>query len=143
MFSNWLLLLLLSRFSRVRLCDPRDGSPPGSPVPGILQARTLTRYYQITLQCWQNSLTCQEGVQVYTISWNPHQHLGFLDILILTAWWIWCHPLQLCISAYKCSWVTCGMHNNYQLSFASLSIHIILLCADILIDFQNFVVDSR
>ena len=23
------------------LCDPRDGSPTGSPVPGILQARTL------------------------------------------------------------------------------------------------------
>ena len=23
------------------LCYPRDGSPPGSPVPGILQARTL------------------------------------------------------------------------------------------------------
>ena len=23
------------------LCDPRDGSPPGSPVPGILQARVL------------------------------------------------------------------------------------------------------
>ena len=23
------------------LCDPRNGSPPGSPVPGILQARTL------------------------------------------------------------------------------------------------------
>ena len=23
------------------VCDPRDGSPPGSPVPGILQARTL------------------------------------------------------------------------------------------------------
>ena len=23
------------------LCDPRDRSPPGSPVPGILQARTL------------------------------------------------------------------------------------------------------
>ena len=23
------------------LCDPEDGSPPGSPVPGILQARTL------------------------------------------------------------------------------------------------------
>ena len=22
------------------LCDPRDGSPPGSPIPGILQART-------------------------------------------------------------------------------------------------------
>ena len=23
------------------VCDPIDGSPPGSPVPGILQARTL------------------------------------------------------------------------------------------------------
>ena len=23
------------------LCDPRDGSPPGSPISGILQARTL------------------------------------------------------------------------------------------------------
>ena len=36
-----LLLLLLRCFSRVRLCDPIDGSPPGSSVPGILQARTL------------------------------------------------------------------------------------------------------
>ena len=36
-----LLLLLLSCFSCVRLCDPIDGSPPGSSVPGILQARTL------------------------------------------------------------------------------------------------------
>ena len=23
------------------LCDPTEGSPPGSPIPGILQARTL------------------------------------------------------------------------------------------------------
>ena len=23
------------------LCDPRNGSPPGSPFPGILQARTV------------------------------------------------------------------------------------------------------
>ena len=23
------------------LCDPIDGTPPGSPIPGILQARTL------------------------------------------------------------------------------------------------------
>jgi len=36
-----LLLLLLSRFSRVRLCDPMDCSLPGFSVHGILQARTL------------------------------------------------------------------------------------------------------
>ena len=35
------LLLLLSRFSRLQLCNPIDGSPPGSAIPGILQARTL------------------------------------------------------------------------------------------------------
>ena len=27
--------------SCLTLCDPMDGSPPGSPVPGIVQARTL------------------------------------------------------------------------------------------------------
>ena len=36
-----LLLLLLSLQSCPTLCDPIDGSPPGSSVPGILQARTL------------------------------------------------------------------------------------------------------
>ena len=27
--------------SCLTLCDPRDGSLPGSPIPGTLQARTL------------------------------------------------------------------------------------------------------
>ena len=27
--------------SSLTLLDPRDGNPPGSPIPGILQARTL------------------------------------------------------------------------------------------------------
>ena len=39
--NNLLNHLLLSHFSHVRLCDPRDGSSPGFPVPGILQARIL------------------------------------------------------------------------------------------------------
>ena len=29
--------------SCLTLCDPIDGSPPGFPVPGIPQARTLQR----------------------------------------------------------------------------------------------------
>ena len=41
--SPHLSLLLLSHLSCVQLCATpgRDGNPPGSPVPGILQARTL------------------------------------------------------------------------------------------------------
>ena len=27
--------------SCLTLCDPIDGSPPGSPIPGVVQARTL------------------------------------------------------------------------------------------------------
>ena len=41
MNQSKLLLLLLSHFSSVWLCDPMDDSPPVSSVPGILQARTL------------------------------------------------------------------------------------------------------
>ena len=40
-FHNRAMLLLLSRFSCVQLCHFIDGSPPGSAIPGILQARTL------------------------------------------------------------------------------------------------------
>ena len=35
------LLLMQSCQSCPTLCDPIDGSPPGSPIPGILQARIL------------------------------------------------------------------------------------------------------
>ena len=38
--------------SCLTLCDPIDGSPPGSPVPGILQARTLEHFLlHFLLQC--------------------------------------------------------------------------------------------
>ena len=47
----WLLVVLVCRFAATAaakslqscptLCDPVDGCPPGSPVSGILQARTL------------------------------------------------------------------------------------------------------
>ena len=39
--SMLLLLLLLSHFSHVQLCDPIDSSQPGFTVPEILQERTL------------------------------------------------------------------------------------------------------
>ena len=45
-----LLLLLLSHFHHVRLCDPIDGSPPGFSVHGILQARIL-EWVAISFSC--------------------------------------------------------------------------------------------
>ena len=45
---NWLILGLVKTAAAAKLlqlyptlCDSIDGSPPGSPIPGILQARTL------------------------------------------------------------------------------------------------------
>ena len=49
-FVGKVMSLLLNKLSAaaakslqscLTLCDPIDGSPPGSPVPGIVQARTL------------------------------------------------------------------------------------------------------
>ena len=53
------------------LCDPIDSSPPGSPVPGILQARTLEwvaisfsnemyifSYIRIRSRCWKGAKHC-------------------------------------------------------------------------------------
>ena len=35
------------------LCDPMDGSPPGSPVPGILQGRTLEWVAMFFFNAWK------------------------------------------------------------------------------------------
>ena len=40
MCGEWVAAAAKSLQSCPTLCDPIDGSPPGSPVPGILQART-------------------------------------------------------------------------------------------------------
>ena len=44
----WLVVILRAAAAAAKslqscptLCDPIDGSPPGSPIPGILQARIL------------------------------------------------------------------------------------------------------
>ena len=37
------------------LCDPIEGSPPGSPIPGILQARTLLPFFVL----WEMGSHCR------------------------------------------------------------------------------------
>ena len=38
------------------LCDPIDGIPPGSPVPGILQARTLEQVAISFSNAWKRKV---------------------------------------------------------------------------------------
>ena len=66
------LLLLLSRFSRVWLCDPIDVSPPGSTVPGILQARTL-EWVAISFSSawkWKVKVKSLSRVWLFTTPWT-------------------------------------------------------------------------
>ena len=54
------------------LCDPIDGSPPGSPVPGILQARTL-EWVAISFSNawkWKVQVKSLSRVQVLTTPWT-------------------------------------------------------------------------
>ena len=58
--------------SCLTLCDPIDGSPPGSPVPGILQARTLEWVAISVSNAWKwkvkaKSLSC---VQLLATPWT-------------------------------------------------------------------------
>ena len=47
------------------LCDPIDGSPPGSPVPGILQARTLEWVAISSSNAWK----CKVKVKLLSCVW--------------------------------------------------------------------------
>ena len=74
------MLLILaaakSHQSRPTLCDPIDGSPPGSPVPGILQARTL-EWVAISFSNawkWKVKVKSLSHVQFFTTPWTAAYH---------------------------------------------------------------------
>ena len=58
------------------LCDPTEGSPPGSPVPGILQARTL-EWVAISFSNawkWKVKVKSLSHVRLLATPWTaPHQ----------------------------------------------------------------------
>ena len=72
----FLLMLLLSRFSRVQLCNPTDGSLPGSSVPGILQARIL-EWVAISFSNawkWKVKVKLRSWVRLFVTPWTvAHQ----------------------------------------------------------------------
>ena len=62
--------------SCLTLCNPTDGSPPGSPVPGILQARTL-EWVSISFSNawkWKVKVKSLSRVRLLTTPWTAaHQ----------------------------------------------------------------------
>ena len=69
--------------SCLALCNPIDSSPPGSPVPGILQARTL-EWVAISFSSawkWKVKWKSLSHVQLFTTPWTvahqAPQSMGF------------------------------------------------------------------
>ena len=58
--------------SCLTLCDPRDGNPPGSPVPGILQARTLEWVAISFSNAWKGKVKVKllSYVQLFETPWS-------------------------------------------------------------------------
>ena len=59
------------------LCDPRDGSPPGSPVPGILQARTLEWVAISFSNAWKSLSRVRLLATPRTASFQAPPFMGF------------------------------------------------------------------
>ena len=98
------MLLLLSHFSRVRLCaTPSMAAHPGSPVPGILQARTL-EWVAISFSNawkWKVKVKSLNRVQFLATPWTA-------DFRLLHPWdfpgkstGVGCHCLLLDWSHYR------------------------------------------
>ena len=54
------------------LCDPIDGSPPGSPIPGFLQARTLDWVAISSSRAWKWKLKVKSlsHVRLFSTAWS-------------------------------------------------------------------------
>ena len=69
---HMLMLAAKLRQSCPTMCDPIDGSPPGSAVPGILQARTLERVAVSFASAWKWKVKVKSlsRVQLFGTPWT-------------------------------------------------------------------------
>ena len=91
------------------LCDPIDGNPPGSPVLGILQARTLERVANSFSSAWKWKVKVKllSRVLLLATPWTAaHQApppMGFsrqeywsgvplpsFSVVVYNLWFLWC-----------------------------------------------------
>ena len=89
------------------LCDPTDDSPPGSPVPGILQARTL-EWAAISFSNawkWKVNWSC-------SVVSNPQQPRGLQPSRLLRPW-----DFPGKSTGVGCHCLLCYSGSNHQLSY--------------------------
>ena len=90
--------------SCLTLCDPIDGSPPGSPIPGILQTRTLEWVAISFSNAWKWKWKWSRSV--VSDSWLPH---GLQPTSLLHPWDFQARVLEWGVIAFSTG-------NNYWIS---------------------------
>ena len=118
------------------LCDPIDGNPPGSPIPGILQARTLEWVAISFSNAWKWKVKAKSlsRVRLLATPWTAaHQappSMGFSrqeywsrlplpSPIYLFIYFIWITQLscyQLKIDCYKC--ISCRPHGKHNAKYS-------------------------
>ena len=106
--THW-VLDVLSIQSRLTLCDPRDCSPPGSSVHGIIQARILewVAIFFSRGSSWRREQTC----------------VSCIGRWILYQWATWEVSLSLSLSLYIYMCVCVSIQFNYSVMSYSLQPH--------------------
>ena len=82
-----------SLWSCSTLCDPRDGSPPGSAIPGILQARTLEWVaiaFSLAMSNLAISVCPAQSMTIQELGSQTHTPWRFFRARILV--WVPCPP---------------------------------------------------
>ena len=77
------------------LCDPIDGSPPGSPVPGILQARTV-EWVAISFSSawkWKVKVKSLSHVRLFATPWTAVYQAPLSMGFSRQEYWSGCHCL--------------------------------------------------
>ena len=83
--------------SCLTLCDPIDGSPPGSPIPGLLQARTLEWVAISFSSAWtSNNVLFKSGKNGHLVLF-----LTFEERLLHFYCWLWCYWAVLVAQTVK------------------------------------------
>ena len=101
------------------LCDPIDGSPPGSPVPGILQARTL-EWAAIAFSNawkWKVKVKSLSRVQLFATPWTVARQAPPSVGFSRQEYWSGCHCLLhalgltkvICVRWWVFSGFPCGL----------------------------------
>ena len=91
------------------LCNPIDGSPPGFPVPGILQARTLEWVVSLKILCCHNDTWYH--LKLTILKPRDNQCLFLMEMFVLSyANILYIYP-KLCLQVGSAFWLRTYLTN--------------------------------